>query len=56
MQIIRIPPGNMRQILKITNISALKDIGHQVAIDDLSDVWNNAFYRFGFTRWEIVTL
>ena len=40
MQITRLPHGNMSEIIQIRNISALKDLDHQVRIGDLSDVWN----------------
>ena len=38
MQIIRLQPGNMSEIIQIRNLSALKSIDYEVRIDDLSDV------------------
>ena len=40
MQIIRLPPDNMGKIMQFRNISALKDVDHELRIDDLSEVWN----------------
>ena len=38
MQVTPLPPGSMRQIIQIRNISALKDLDHETGIDDLPEV------------------
>ena len=39
MQIVRLPPGNISQIMQIKSV-ALKDLDHRVGMGDLSDVCN----------------
>ena len=38
MEAIRLPPGNVSYIIQIRDLSALKDLQHEVGIDDLSNV------------------
>ena len=40
VQIVRLPPGNMSQIMQIRGMSALKYLYHYVGVGDLSDVSN----------------
>ena len=45
-QIMRLPPDNMSWIIQIRNISARKDLDHQVEIGDLSHVLHVTNARF----------
>ena len=49
MQIMRLPSGNMTWIIQIRNISisALKDLDHQVGIEDLEQVRIDDLDRVG---------
>ena len=37
MKMMRLPPGNMREIIQIRTLSTLKDLDHEVGIGDLSE-------------------